>query len=116
MDRAMLEAALRKLAPRGELEPADVIARVCAAHGVSLEELRGKSRARRVLEARQVAMYLCHHHCGANGASYSRIGRALGREHSAVKNGVARIAERAGGDERLRLRLEELSRQLKSRR
>lgn len=116
MDRAMIEAALRKLAPQGGLEPADVIACICAAYAVSSEELRGRSRTRRVLEARQMAMYLCHHHCGASGASYSRIGRALGRRHSAVKNGVARIAERVGSDERLRLRLEELSRLLKSRR
>lgn len=116
MDRAMIEAALRKLAPRGGLEPADVIACICAAYAVSSEELRGRSRTRRVLEARQLAMYLCHHHCGASGTSYSRIGRALGRRHSSVKNGVARITERVGSDERLRLRLEELSRLLKSRR
>ncbi|MDD9803027.1 MAG: DnaA/Hda family protein, partial [Deltaproteobacteria bacterium] len=113
MDRAMIDAALRKLAPRGGLAPADVIACICSAYALSSEELRGKSRTRRVLEARQLAMYLCHHHCGA---SYSRIGRALGRSHSAVKNGVAKIADRVGSDERLRLRLEELSRQLKSRR
>ncbi|HUR53219.1 MAG TPA: helix-turn-helix domain-containing protein, partial [Gemmataceae bacterium] len=58
-----------------------IVKRVAAAFGVSEKELLGKSRLRRVLVPRQVAMYLARE---AVKLSLPRIGAHFGRDHTTV--------------------------------
>ncbi|MDQ6797978.1 MAG: WhiB family transcriptional regulator [Actinomycetota bacterium] len=61
--------------------------------GVSPTALQGPGQGRRLVDARQLAMYVLHE---GLGLSYSEIGRTLGRDHTTVIHGVARVAARAG--------------------
>lgn len=94
IDLALVEAALRKVTPRpagGALEP-ERVAEIVAAHfQLPATALASRSRRKDVLLPRQVAMYLCMKH---TDASLERIGRAFGRNHSAVAN-AARAVKRA---------------------
>lgn len=103
VDRTLTEAALRKLGP-GEgamlgarrVAPREVIEMVAAFFGTTPEALCSRSRRRDVLLPRQLAMYLCRRF---TEASFSEIGRALERDHPAVRNAVSvverQILERA---------------------
>jgi chromosomal replication initiator protein len=50
--------------------------------------MAGRSRKREVLLPRQVAMYLCSRY---TDAGIGEIGQALGRDHPAVRNAIAKI-------------------------
>ncbi len=67
---------------------AEVIDVVATFFQTSRTAMCSRSRRRDVLVPRQLAMYLCHRY---TDASLSEIGRALGRDHPAVRNAVARI-------------------------
>jgi chromosomal replication initiator protein len=114
IDRALAEAALRKVAgPEGAALGLDeVVDCVAQFFGVRRSELAGRSRARATLRPRQLAMYLCRRY---TSASLSEIGRALGRDHPAVANAL-RVVER-GLLERapLRYQVEELAARLERR-
>ncbi len=117
VDMELTLQALRKLDPirRGpSLEIRQVIDLVATASGATAAALASRSRRRDVLLPRQIAMYLCKRY---TSASFQEIGRALGRDHSSVKNAVAKVErgllERAPFRyqvEALAARLEELSR------
>lgn len=68
----------------------DHLVRIAARHfRVSPLELRGPSRERTVVRARQCTMAILREH----GASYPEIGDALGgRDHTTVMHGVKRCA------------------------
>lgn len=73
----------------------ETAARVC---GVSVDELRSRSRMRHVCAARQVAMYALRE---LTGLSYPAIGRAVGgKDHTTAMHGVERVrsAVAQGGD------------------
>ena len=117
VDRELIEAALRKLGP-GEglpdaarpVTPPEVIEVVAAFFGTTPEAMASRSRRRDVLLPRQLAMYLCRRF---TEASFSEIGRSLGRDHPSVRNAVSsmerRILERAP----LRYQVEALSDRLR---
>lgn len=64
----------------------ETAARVC---GVSVAELRSRSRMRHVCAARQVAMYALRE---LTGLSYPAIGRAVGgKDHTTAMHGVERV-------------------------
>lgn len=94
IDLVLVEAALRKVTPRlagGALEP-ERVAEIVADHfRLTTTALASRSRRKDVLLPRQIAMYLCTRH---TDASLERIGRAFGRNHSAVAN-AARAVKRA---------------------
>jgi len=100
IDRALTEAALRKLDQgRGlsrRLDPRRVIEVVAAFFRTHPEALAARSRRRDVLVPRQLAMYLCRRF---TDASPGEIAAHFGRNHTAVSNAekvVARqILERA---------------------
>jgi chromosomal replication initiator protein len=94
IDLGLVEAALRKVTPRpagGGLAP-ERVAEIVAAHfQLTAAALASRSRRQDVLLPRQIAMVLCTQH---TDASLERIGRAFGRNHSAVAN-AARAVKRA---------------------
>jgi chromosomal replication initiator protein len=95
IDLALTEAALRKVAdPRsasGVVATDLVIRTVADFFGVPLGELSSRSRKRSILVPRQLAMFLSHRY---SHASLTEIGRALGRDHPAVRNAI-QVVERA---------------------
>jgi chromosomal replication initiator protein len=113
IDRELVDGALRKLGPgigaaaaARPVAPREVIEMVAAFFGTTPEALASRSRRRDVLVPRQLAMYLCRRF---TDASFSEIGRTLGRDHPSVRNAVAamerQILERAP----LRYQVEALS-------
>jgi len=69
-------------------------------YGVSLEDLRGKARDRKVVVPRQVAMYLLREEARL---SLPEIGHRLGgRDHSTVLHGVRAVQREVESDARLR--------------
>jgi chromosomal replication initiator protein len=93
IDRALTEAALRKLEGplREVLSLEAVLDCVGSFFGLTRAQLASRSRAERLRHPRQVAMYLCRRF---TDASLSEIGRVLGRNHPAVANAITRV-ERA---------------------
>lgn len=71
--------------PSGAERVRRVIADVCAAHGMSRDELMGRSRHSPLVRARQEAMWRVKHE---TGWALTRVGRCFGRDHSTVLHGV----------------------------
>ena len=97
----LVEAALADMLPRRqEIAPERILQAVAEAFGVSVERLRSKSRAHKVALPRQVAMYLLREDAKL---SLPQIGELLGgRDHTTVKYGYEKIADKIESDERLR--------------
>jgi chromosomal replication initiator protein len=82
--------------PRGRAQVEAVLQAICDYYGVSRPLLLSTSREMTVAQARQVAMYLLREDAGLTA---SQIGQELGRDHSTVLHGHARIASALkGGD------------------
>src|ERR671937_13115 len=82
--------------PRGRARVEAVLQAICDYYGVSRPMLLSTSREMTVAQARQVAMYLLREDAGLTA---SQIGQELGRDHSTVLHGHARIASALkGGD------------------
>jgi chromosomal replication initiator protein len=75
--------------PRGRARVEAVLQAICDYYGVSRPMLLSTSREMTVAQARQVAMYLLREDAGLTA---SQIGQELGRDHSTVLHGHARIA------------------------
>jgi chromosomal replication initiation ATPase DnaA len=75
--------------PRGRAHVEAVLQAICDYYGVTRPMLLGKSRELTVAQARQVAMYLLREDAGLTA---NQIGQELGRDHSTVLHGHARIA------------------------
>ncbi|HKC73616.1 MAG TPA: DnaA/Hda family protein [Chloroflexota bacterium] len=82
--------------PRGRARVEAMLQAICDYYGVSRPMLLSTSREMTVAQARQVAMYLLREDAGLTA---SQIGQELGRDHSTVLHGHARIASALkGGD------------------
>jgi chromosomal replication initiator protein len=117
IDLALTEAALRKVADphgrSGAIGVDAVIHTVAEFFGVSIDELSSRSRKRSILVPRQLAMFLSRRY---TDASLAEIGRALGRDHPAVRNAV-RVVERSILERApLRYQIEELASRIERRR
>lgn len=55
---------------------------------VSIEEIRGKSREKAIVDARHAIWFICYEHFRY---SYGDIGRWYGRDHTSVMHGVKRL-------------------------
>jgi len=117
IDLELVETALRKLGPgegppdaRRPVAPREVIEMVAAFFGTTPETLATRSRRRDVLVPRQLAMYLCRRF---TDASFTEIGRTLGRDHPSVRNAVASIERQILERAPLRYQVEALSERLK---
>lgn len=77
-----------------------VVDLVAERHGVKPAEILGRSRQRRIVHARQEAMYICRSIRREDGTpryGYPEIGRRLGgRDHCTVWHGVRNHAARHG--------------------
>ena len=80
--------------------------RVARSYGVTAEQLRGRSRQRRFVRPRQLAMYLCRRY---TDASLKQIGRAFGRDHSSVIYAIDVVERRIVEQPQLRYQLEALT-------
>ncbi len=74
--------------PRGPVTVDAVLAAVCDYYALPRPTLLSKSRAMTVAQARQVAMYLLREDAGLTAV---QTGQRLGRDHSTVLSGYARI-------------------------
>lgn len=72
-------------------------------YGASLALLRGIGRRADVAHARQVAMYLAHHHVGQ---SASEIGRFFNRDHTTALHAIKTVTRKAEQDDALKDRLQ----------
>lgn len=75
--------------PRGHARVEDVLDAVCAYYDLPRATLLGKGRAMTVAQARQVAMYLLREDAGLMS---TQVGQEIGRDHSTVLHGHARVA------------------------
>jgi chromosomal replication initiator protein len=79
-------------------------------YGVSVEALKSKSRAQRVVVPRQVAVYLARE---LTGLPLVEIGKRFGgRDHSTILHAYGRVVSAARQDSSLRERLERMRRSL----
>lgn len=70
-----------------------VLHEVATRHGVEVQDIVGRSRAKRLVAARQEAFYLMKEH----GYSMSQIGRFCNRDHTTVMHGIEKHAEKLKG-------------------
>ncbi|MBW2272894.1 MAG: ATP-binding protein [Deltaproteobacteria bacterium] len=86
------EALSKKIPGHGSAaarpDPGTIIKVVAGFFKTTPAVMSTRSRRRDILVPRQLAMYLCHRY---TDASLAEIGRALGKNHPAVKNAVRRI-------------------------
>jgi len=75
--------------PRGRGGVEAILAAVCDYYGIPSAVLLGKSREMTVAQARQVTMYLLREDAGLTA---TQVGIELGRDHSTVLHGHARVA------------------------
>jgi chromosomal replication initiator protein len=95
---AALQEVLVETAP--PVGPESILQAICRYFGVSLEDLRGKARDRRVIVPRQVAMYLLRED---GKLSLPEIGNLLGgRDHTTVLHGNRAVVSSLQNDSRLR--------------
>ncbi len=78
---------------------------------ISVADLSGKSRAKEVAHARQIAMYLCHQKVKC---SLKVLGEKFGgRDHSTVIHAIKTVQQRVESDKGLAMTLEEITTRLK---
>jgi chromosomal replication initiator protein len=84
----------RLLAPepyRGELDIAAIKAEIASQYRVSVADLEGENREKRVSQARQIAIYLARE---LTGSSFPKIGKEFGgRDHSTVIHAYRKVKE-----------------------
>jgi chromosomal replication initiator protein len=95
--------ALAGITPQQESRPptsSEVLMTVCEYFRVTMDELRGKSREKRLAHARQVAMYFLR---DSAQLPLSEIGHLLGgRDHTTVLHGHGKVQQSFGSDPQVR--------------
>ncbi len=79
--------------------PKLIIGEVCDFMGFTREEILGSNRRAELVEARQVAMYLCRR---MTDLSLSDLGKSFNRDHTTVLHAFERIEERQEQSQQLR--------------
>jgi chromosomal replication initiator protein len=92
VDLALAEIVLKDLIPDNadpEITSATIMAQTAAYFGLSLDELCGSSRSRVLVNARQIAMYLCRE---LTDLSLPKIGQQFGgRDHTTVMHADRKV-------------------------
>ena len=98
---ALVNSALADLIPqRCQVDSNQVVEAVASAFGLTIDQLRGRERTRKVAFPRQVAMYLLREEVNA---SLPQIGATLGgRDHTTVMYACDKVADLMERDDRLR--------------
>jgi chromosomal replication initiator protein len=111
---ALAEEVLRDFIPDGsgpDITADQIMASTSDYFGVSLEDLRGHSRSRVLVNARQVAMYLCR---DLTDLSLPRIGQAFGgRDHTTVMHADRKIRQQMAERRSLYNQIAELTNRIK---
>jgi len=114
VELALAEDVLRDFIPDGsgpEITADQIMASTADYFGVSLEDLRGHSRSRVLVNARQVAMYLCRE---LTDLSLPRIGQAFGgRDHTTVMHADRKIRQQMAERRSLYNQIAELTNRIK---
>jgi chromosomal replication initiator protein len=114
VELSLAEEVLRDFIPDGA-EPQVTVDQIMAStadyFGVTLEDLRGHSRSRVLVNARQVAMYLCRE---LTELSLPRIGQAFGgRDHTTVMHADRKIRQQMAERRSLFNQIAELTNRIK---
>jgi chromosomal replication initiator protein len=114
VELSLAEEVLRDFIPDGA-EPQVTVDQIMSStadyFGVSLEDLRGHSRSRVLVNARQVAMYLCRE---LTELSLPRIGQAFGgRDHTTVMHADRKIRQQMAERRSLFNQIAELTNRIK---
>jgi len=114
VDLALAEEVLRDFIPDGttpELTADQIMDATSEYYGVSMDDLRGQSRSRVLVNARQVAMYLCRE---LTDLSLPRIGQAFGgRDHTTVMHADRKIRQQMAERRTLFNQIAELTNRIK---
>ena len=114
VELSLAEEVLRDFIPDGagpEITADQIMASTADYFGVSLEDLRGQSRSRVLVNARQVAMYLCRE---LTDLSLPRIGQAFGgRDHTTVMHADRKIRQQMAERRSLYNQIAELTNRIK---
>ncbi len=90
-DETDLDTIIRSSGNPQAMTPEAVLTLVATRYGYTAKDLRGKKRDPSLVEARQIAMYLCRE---LLGESYPALGRLFGgKDHSTVMHSVKKIKE-----------------------
>ncbi|MFV2094619.1 MULTISPECIES: chromosomal replication initiator protein DnaA [unclassified Micromonospora] len=114
VELSLAEEVLRDFIPDGagpEITADQIMVATADYFGVSLEDLRGNSRSRVLVNARQVAMYLCRE---LTDLSLPRIGQAFGgRDHTTVMHADRKIRQQMAERRSLYNQIAELTNRIK---
>ena len=114
VELSLAEEVLRDFIPDGsgpEITADQIMVSTADYFGVSLEDLRGQSRSRVLVNARQVAMYLCRE---LTELSLPRIGQAFGgRDHTTVMHADRKIRQQMSERRSLYNQIAELTNRIK---
>jgi chromosomal replication initiator protein len=116
VDLGLAEVVLKDLIPEGggpEITAATIMAATAEYFSVSIDDLCGSSRSRVLVNARQVAMYLCRE---LTDLSLPRIGQAFGnRDHTTVMHADRKIRQMMAERRSLYNQIAELTNKIKQR-
>jgi chromosomal replication initiator protein len=114
VDLSLAEEVLRDFIPDGntpEITVDQIMDATSEYYGVSMDDLRGHSRSRILVNARQVAMYLCRE---LTDLSLPRIGQAFGgRDHTTVMHADRKIRQQMAERRTLFNQIAELTNRIK---
>ncbi|WP_320068332.1 chromosomal replication initiator protein DnaA [Micromonospora sp. RTGN7] len=114
VELSLAEEVLRDFIPDGagpEITADQIMVSTADYFGVSLEDLRSQSRSRVLVNARQVAMYLCRE---LTELSLPRIGQAFGgRDHTTVMHADRKIRQQMAERRSLYNQIAELTNRIK---
>jgi chromosomal replication initiator protein len=114
IDLALAEEVLKDFIPDGsgpEITADQIMDATSEYFGVSIDDLRGQSRSRVLVNARQVAMYLCRE---LTDLSLPRIGQAFGgRDHTTVMHADRKIRQQMAERRSLYNQIAELTNRIK---
>ena len=109
------EIALRDISPADqdvEIVPQHVIEVVANYFNLTTDELVGKGRAKKFVQARQIAMYLCRE---LTDLSLPKLGSAFGgRDHTTVMYAERRVRESLSENKKVFDQVQELTQKIKS--
>ncbi len=97
IDQSTVDRAIQDMIRSNEfiITPDNIIKEVCRYFRVEEDQIRGPSRSREILNARQIAMYLIRR---MTSLSLDETGKLFKRDHTTALNGITKIENRMKGD------------------
>ncbi len=115
VDLALTETVLKDLVGESdapEISAATIMAVTAEYFAISMDELTGTSRSRVLVQARQIAMYLCRE---LTDLSLPRIGDKFGRDHTTVLHAERKIKDQMAEKRAVYNQITELTSRIKVR-